>query len=213
MRKNRIFFILIAVFLLSAVVQVCGAASTYNYRNFETLISQLKSDWLIPNTKGEFHTFDDQTYSYAEINWYQWWTFDEARNFVLSMDLSWRSASQTPNNFNSGCGLVFREVDNFNFLFASLRMDGNLYVKGERNGKDLSYGTFYYGRPSLEATHNFTVIANEDNVRVLMDGRVLANIREVSNNRTGSLGFAVSSGTNKDWGTWCQFANVNYYTW
>ena len=208
---SYLFLFLLICVLFSA--QVCEAYSTYNYRNFDTLISQLKRDWLIPDTKGTTYTQDDYTKSYAEINWFSWNSFDTAKDFVLSMNVSWRSASSTPNTFNSGCGLVFRENGNSDYLYASLRMDGRLYFQGARNGRNLSYGDYYYGRYSLEATHNLTIIANDTNVNILVDGKQLANVRDVAINRSGWMGFSVSSGTNKDFGTWCQFTNVHYYVW
>lgn len=213
MRTNKRVIILVLVLLaVLAGFEICRAETRYSYQDFKTMVSELQRDWLV-SSGGTFHTVKDREYALAQLDKKKWWRFDEARNFVLSMNISWRSASETPNSYNSGCGLVFREVDTRNYLQASVNMDGFIRVSGRREKSFPDYGKYYYGKFSLEATHNLTIVANEENIKILLDGRLLANIREVLNNRTGSVGFCVWSGTNKDYGTWCGFSDINYYIW
>ena len=219
MRNSGKFVLLLSLLLVLISVQLCSAdavySTYYSYWNFDRLIRELKDNYVIPNTNGTFHTKSDQTLMLAKINWWQSESsFDSAQNFVLSMDMEWSSASLTPNTFNSGCGLIFRQTSNYaNYLYVSLRMDGHMYMFADRNKIETKYHDYYYGRASTTGTHNLTIVANGDNIRVIVDGEQLANYRDVIVNQYGAMHLVVHSGTNKDWGIKCNFRNINYYTW
>lgn len=213
MRIKFKFVFVFVILLVLAGTQICSAQTRYAYNNFDNLISQLKRDWVIPDTNGKFYTHADYNRAYANINKSVWNSFGDARNFVFSMNVAWRSATETPNTFYAGCGLMFRYTGKEDYLFASLRMDGRMYFKGRRNGKEVKYGDYYYGPARIEASHNLTVIANDDNVKILVDGVQLSNTRDVMINRSGSFGLTTLSGSNKDWGTGCTFTEINYYIW
>ena len=101
---------------------------------FGSMLEKLKKDGIISSSDGDSTYWGDYTDEWAQIGWYQWITFEHTNRFVFSANVSWDSASQTPNNFESGCGLMFNIGNgNSNHLLASIRMDGMIYFSGIRN--------------------------------------------------------------------------------
>ena len=81
------------------------------------------------------------------------------------------------------------------------------------NKVETKYHNYYYGHVQVMGPNNLTIIANESNIRVLVNGVQIADYRDVIVNRYGSMHLTVHSGTNKDWGILCEYENINYYTW
>lgn len=210
-KEYRIF--LLALILIIFNIHVCSAdPNTYDCKNFKNMISQFQEYSIVPDG-GEFHTSPDYSKAYANINKSTSYKItDSVKNFALSMTVSWDSASDIPNIANAGCGLLFRFNDS-TYITSILRMDGNLTASGVKTGKGMFTKKYYYGHANIEATHNLTVVANNDNVKIYIDGKQYANIMDVSITRSGDLRLITVSGTNKDWGTRCKFKNINYYTW
>ncbi len=109
---RRSFITLLFVLLLA--VSLCGAAAAQDSAaedTFYDLLDELEDDGLIGTTDGEATYYGDYEDAWAQIDYYQWITFQHADRFVFSADVSWASASTTPNNYAAGCGLVFNEGD------------------------------------------------------------------------------------------------------
>ncbi len=213
MRKSYKLYILAVLFVLLNIRICSGAPNTYSYKNFKKMIQQFQ-DYSIVGRGGKFYTAKDYSRAYANINRAAYKNIaDDVKNFALSMNVFWESASDTPNIANAGCGLRFRNASGAGSLSAVLRMDGNLTFSANRYGKRISNTKYYYGRANIEASHNLTVVANGDNVKIYIDGKQYANMREVSIIRGGALSLVTVSGTNRDWGTRCAFTDINYYVW
>ena len=179
---------------------------------FFDLLDDLSSKNVIPDG-GTYSDMDDYTDEWAQINWYQWNRFAKLRNFVFSANVSWESAHERPNTFSAGCGLVFRENGTDNMLEVSLRMDGYVYMDGYRSGTPLSYPKAGYGSSQIKATHQFVVVANGGTVTVYVDGVQEARWTDVAIKDNGYMGLATMSGTNKGFGTRCEWTDIYYYTW
>lgn len=190
--------------------------STYSQSaedEFRDLIGDLKANGSIPNVNGSFGFHEEYENEWAQINWYQWSSFDTAQNFVISADLTWKSASSTPNYEHSGCGFVFRAQDTDNNLYAAVNMDGRVHFGGYYYGRQLSYGGQKYGPVSTKGSAQMVLVVNGDTATVYVDGSRIAQQKSIALTGSGSLAFSVWSGTNKDYGTRCTFQNVYYYTW
>ena len=107
--------------------------------------------------------------------------------------------------FNSGNG-------NANHLLASIRMDGFVYIDCFRNYGELSYGKYGYGRPSTKGSAEFTLVVNEDRATVYLDGQRLVQKANLAIMGDG-VAIATLSGTNKDFGTRCNYKDIFFYTW
>jgi len=217
MSRNSVFQkVLLAVFLAACfgiAVLNCGQVQADAETDFENLLDKLYRDGAISTTNGETTAYNDYEDSWAQIGWYQWVTFQEADRFVFSATVEWASASQTPNNFESGCGVNFNMgYGNSDHLLASIRMDGLVYFTGFKNGRSLSYGTYKYGPPSIKGSTDFTLVVDRDKATVYIDGQRL--VRKADLPIMGDLvGLTTLSGTNKDFGTRCTWTDIFFYTW
>lgn len=194
------------------------AASVSGYdqsaeNEFRSLVADLKRSGIIPESNGDFRYHEDYENEWAYIRWYQWEGFDQAKNFVISADLEWHSASNTPNYADAGCGFVLRAEDTNNNLYAALNMDGKVHFGGIHEGAWLGYKSFSYGSHSTRGKAQLVVVANEGTISAYVDGSYIGQQVGVAINRSGSLAFSTWSGTNKDYGTRCNFRNVYYYVW
>lgn len=210
MRNFRRFLIFSAG--LIAFVLLFGTAFA-DAGDFEKLISDLKAEQLIPESEGKTTSYGSYTDNFAKMGFAQWFPFTTAEHFVLSANLSWVSASQTPNGAVSGCGIVFGvKQELLNYLMVSFRMDGNAYIKGSKNLMGLHYGMKYYSRPSMQGEGNLVLIVDGLSVTVYFNDNVLFSIPNAAIDGDG-IGYAVLSGTNKEFGTRCNFDDVYIYTW
>ena len=179
---------------------------------FDAFIDKLSKSGTI-SSGGETTYWGDYTDEWAQINWFQWIDFENAERFVLSTNVSWESAHERPNNFASGCGIIFNEGSGAgNYLMASLRMDGLIYFTGKRNNYDLSYGTYRYGKASTRGSADFILVVDGDKASVYINGeRVVtkASLPVMGDN----VGICTLSGTNKDFGTRCTWNDIYMYKW
>lgn len=217
MSRNTVFQKLLLAILLAAcfgfAVLNCGQVQADAEDDFNDLLDKLYRDGAISSKNGEITAYNDYEDSWAQIGWYQWLTFQEADRFVFSANVAWASASQTPNNFESGCGINFNMgYGNSDHLMASVRMDGLVYFTGIKNGRYLSYGTYKYGPPSVKGNTDFTLVVDRDKATVYIDGQRL--VRKADLPIMGDLvGLTTLSGTNKDFGTRCTWTDIFFYTW
>ena len=181
--------------------------------NFYNFLDELVEDRIIPDTDGSTTYYGDYDDEWAQIDYYQWVTFENAERFVLSANVSWTSASQTPNNYAAGCGIIFNAGSgSANHLLASIRMDGLVYFTGYRNNNWLSYGTYRYGRASTKGTADLVLVVDNDRAWVYLDGQRIvskANLQIMGD----SVGLCTLSGTNRDFGTRCEYKDIYFYTW
>ena len=180
---------------------------------FHSLIDDLKQSGAVPDSKGSYYFHEDYTQEWAKINWFKWQPFASAKNFVISADISWLSASRTPNYAESGCGFIMRETDDSNYLYAGVRLDGKAYLGGMRRGNRLSYGSFNFGTYSYKGDARLVLVVNENKMTAYVDGARMGKQQDIIVDDGGDLAFAIWSGTNKDYGIRCNFRNVFYYVW
>ena len=188
-------------------------ASSEAEEAFDKTLETLKIDGKIPSGNGIKTYWGDYEDEWAQIGWYQWTVFENLNRFVFSANVSWDSGSDKPNNFQSGCGLIFNSGSgNSNHLMASIRMDGLIYFTGMRGYNDLSYGTYSYGKPSIKGNADFVIVVDNDQATIYVDGQRIvqkANLPVMGD----EIGLCTLSGTNKDFGTRCTWKDIYVYTW
>ncbi len=215
MSRNLIFRNVLFAFLL--MVMLCAAGSVFAQDEeveeaFYAFLEELEDDGLI-KTNGTSTYYGDYEDEWAQIDYYQWLTFQHADRFVFSANISWASGSSTPNNYAAGCGVVFNSASgNANHLLASIRMDGNIYFDGIRNYKYLSYGKYGYGRPSVKGSADFVLVVDNDKATIYLDGQRVVRKADLPIMGDG-VGLATLSGTNRDFGTRCTYKDIYFYTW
>lgn len=213
-KKVLFVFLVMLMFLVPFSVRTaCAQIPKDADEAFHSMLDKLKREGVISSTDGESVYYGDYTDEWAQINYYQWLTFEHSNRFVFSATVSWTSASTTPNNFVAGCGVTFNSGSGSgNHLLASIRMDGLVYFDGFRNGYNLSYGTYKYDRPSIKGTKQMVLVVDGDKATMYLDGERFVRKADLPIMGDG-VGLSTLSGTNKDFGTRCEWEDIFFYTW
>ena len=189
--------------------------ATQVYEDFFAEVQSFYDDGYLPSLNGEYvelAPFEDE---WAQINWYQWWWFDDklvADTFVWSGHFSWESASMTPDI--SGCGFVFDVDTEDGSAYAVvldqsrvLVLDHDGYIVGTTRGT----GKVKF---SLPAEADITLIVNDEAKRiyVFVDDEFVGEYSIPLNEAIdGTIGFTILSGTNKDYGTRCEITDMQLW--
>ncbi len=124
---------------------------------------------------------------------------------------NWRTAMDTSDT--SGCGVVFGLVEKTNNneyygvvldksrVFFSIAKSGYYYELGKTRGT----GRLDFGNP---AEAELTLLVYDNQAYVYVDNNFIGEYT-LSNDKElrGKFGFGVISGTNRDYGTWCEVTN------
>jgi hypothetical protein len=166
----------------------------------------------ISSAKGSYDKLEDYEDSWAQIGWYQWLpTGYSPTNFILTTDVAWKSASRTPDP--SGCGFVFRLQDNDDHYLSFISVDGYVYAWSSVGNVTKSMGRGYYGSAKQAGSARLTLIMEDDEYRILVDDKLIKTITGFAGKlSTGDIGFTLVSGTNKDYGTNCEFTNIELWS-
>jgi hypothetical protein len=176
------------------------------------LVEQLAADGHLTKTEGTYYRLPDFYQSWAQIDWFQWWdTGYNPTDFVVRADMSWSSASDKANWWNSGCGFVFRSTSKDNLYMAHLALDGHVYLMRVAKGIPAQLGGGMYGKVGIpDGSAEMIVIVEGKSMTFLINGkRVL--FRQDTANPAGALAFTLVSGTNVGYGTRCKITNVDLW--
>lgn len=177
------------------------------------LVEELRDEGYVYADVGTYYPLDDFDESWAMINFFDAWRTDYApADFVLNADISWDSASDTANWFNSGCGFIFRSNRNSSgFYVVFLTLDGYVNLQHWNDAGPRSLGFSYYGRLDLpDGNANMTLVAEGSSIRVFINDR-LVHSRIDTKLESGELAYTLLSGTNAGFGTRCIFENVGLW--
>ena len=217
-RKRNVIFLfcfLTAVLLFSGILSGIAAEDTAADPElaFEEKIAGLEEKGLIPAASGTYLSLGDYEDSLALMGYVRKVPLMEAENFVISVHMAWESANRTPNTQTAGCGIIFNSGNgSSDYVLASVRMDGAVYITGLKYYTQLSYGKFFYGLPSVEGSADFLMIVNNQKASVYVNDQLIAtasNIPVMGN----EIGLGILSGTYQDFGNRCKFGDIRIYTW
>jgi hypothetical protein len=166
----------------------------------------------ISSTDGSYSMLSDYSDSWAQIDYFQWFpTGRQPKDFILRTDMSWSTASDRAEP-DSGCGFVFHETDQKDYYVVNLGLDGYVYSAIVRTYYE-SMGRGYYGKIDVPGEANFTLIVQGNRFDVLINDQFVKTYTgSQSTAASGGLGFTIMSGTNKGFGTRCEFKNVELWT-
>jgi hypothetical protein len=175
-------------------------------------IRELLTSGIISTSEGSYHPLQDFDASWAQINYYDFLLTGLAPvNFVLSAKVSWESASETANWWNSGCGFVFRMNSRGDHYLAYLGLDGWFYLYRNLDQTITLTGRGYYGEVMIpKGDAEIMLIVEGDWIVLYVNGEQVHRMQE-NTFSSGLLGYALISGTNKDFGTRCQMQDVELF--
>jgi len=173
----------------------------------------------ITTLAGKVKEFDDFSYDWAQLNWYNWLALDEtAADFYINAHFKWSNAYRNANE--SGCGFLFAIQENGDHYAAFLDRAKIVFLDADHRANYSKYvsaangtGRVKFDNPAdhpIEA--DFTLIVNDTHAYVLVDGDLvgtylLSQFRDLN----GEIGLSVLSGTNKDFGTRCEMTNIHVW--
>ncbi|HLO16621.1 MAG TPA: hypothetical protein VK206_17440 [Anaerolineales bacterium] len=171
----------------------------------------------LPSGEGTLTKLRSYNEESAQLGWYYSWPFGgyRATDFYLSGHFKWSSAYRSADL--SGCGFIFAKQENGDHYAVFLDRSKVLFVQTEEYyspiGPTRGTGRVNFGNPfdhSDEA--DFTLIVKGTHAYVLVDGELVGEYGlSQSKAIRGELGFALLSGTNKDFGTRCEITNLHVW--
>lgn len=199
-------------FLLSFLTPSPPPAEDPRAQQMAAQVEELRSQGFLARASGEYHPLPDFDASWAQINYYDWLpTGYEPRDFVLRAQAEWQSASEGANWWNSGCGFIFRlnaRGDHYLVLFA---LDGWVYLYRSVDRALAGVGAWQYAPTQATQAGAALMLAVEGaQIAIFTDGRLVGRVEDEALN-AGLLGYALASGTNKDYGTRCRMQAVELW--
>jgi hypothetical protein len=187
-------------------------SSTEQASDFASVIEQLYEDRVITSDQGNYYQVEDFDESWAQINWYQWWSTGlNLTNFVIRVDASWESASEIANFFSSGCGFVYSGSDENNHYATFLALDGRVHTYRMKHGIGTEMTGGYYGPlDTPEGNARILLAVDHHVVTVYVNEKKVVRFEDNSLGE-GDLALTLFSGTNKDFGTRCVMQNIEVW--
>jgi hypothetical protein len=181
--------------------------------------AQMVQDGSITYNKGVLYTVDDFEQSWAQRNWYQWWSFGyNLSDFVVMTHIDW----QIPEGGTfgtGGCGFAIRIKDNDNHLVLFLTPQSSASL-GAMTRSGFRYQSYHWQNPNNPNLSNiapattgsadFTVVAEKEFVSAYLNGERIYQWY-VALTSPGDMGYTIVSGTNKDFGIDCKFTNTRVW--
>jgi hypothetical protein len=178
------------------------------------LIQQLYDDGYLKSTQGKFLTMENFNQSWAQINWFRWWTYDIFLNdFVVRTNISWKTAGKGANIATSGCGFVFWvDEEGEQYYVAFLALDGNANLYRKHGGRLTRIGKGYYGNIDyLNGSAELMVIAEDKKIQIFVNGdQVFSRDNQMA--FSGEIAYTLLSGINTDYGTRCIFTDTQIWS-
>jgi hypothetical protein len=192
--------------------QTRDVAATQVYEEVFAEVQSYFENGYLTSTHGELYPMDDFEMELASIDAFDYGSgYDGVQNFAVWADVYWENAS--PVNFpeKSGCGFAYRLQENGNGYIAILSNDQIVMdvcddVSCRPVGTTQGTGRVQLGEPAQAA---LSLVVNEDHAYVLVDGRFIGEYTLLTDELRdpGTILYALLSGTNRDFGTHCEFSN------
>lgn len=195
-------------------------AATQRIEGYDSETQSYFDQGYLDTADGKFIEFEDFSYDWAQLNWYNWLPLGETvKDFYVSAHFKWSSAYRNANP--SGCGFLFAIQDNGNHYAIFLDRSQVLFLNadlslGYSTPVGLTRGTGYvkFDNPAdTPQEADFTVIVKGAYSYVLVNGEVVGEYTlSQSKNLTGDVGLSLLSGTNRDYGTRCEMTDIRIWT-
>jgi hypothetical protein len=191
-----------------------NATQTQAAVDLQTRIQGYVTDGFLPSANGKFSPLTDQTVELAQANYLNFQDAgfeDKVKNFAVWSDVKMSAATSVNYPRYSGCGFTFRLKENGDAYTAMMIKDRVLLTTCQNSrcyelGKTKGTGTLSF-QDSFQAT--LEVIVNDVHTYVLVDKQLIGEYTLSADKLIdpGYVAYSIISGTNKDYGTRCEYSN------
>ncbi len=189
-----------------------GLSATAQSNNMKADMEKLAEEKLVSSAAGTFYRVQDFTGEWAKLSYYHWWPLNrKPSNFAIRADVAWDSAMPNSNPSKAGCGFVFHENGPDNLHMTLLNLDG--IVRNYRIEKKVftNLKGNYAGKFKIPAdSAKIMLVVDYQWITIFVNGKRVVRFED-NHLKDGGLAFAVSSGSNNDFGTRCSFTNVELW--
>jgi hypothetical protein len=193
-------------------------SATQQASDLQTRIQGYVKNGYLTSNQGNFSNLQDATFDLAKMNYFNFQDAgyeDQTKNFAAWAHVKLSSASAVNYPEYSGCGFWFRLNDNGDGYAAMVAKD-RVIVASCRNSSCREVGkTRGSGRLDYEGDFeaNVELIVNDTDVHFLVEGKPIGEYTLSSDYLTdpGYFAYTQISGTNKDYGTRCEFSNAGLW--
>jgi len=186
--------------------------ATQDVTAFRLLIQQYFDSGYIPSINGEYQRVDDYSDQYAEQGYYRSvLTGLKAGVFILRADV--RIENFQDDFPRAGCGFIYHAgqfSQNNEVIFLS--QNGNAYYyRPINNPRRYEIRANYYAEIPNPATVSLTLVVNKRDSYFFVDNKLIFQINTLSTSLLSNWGFAIVSGSSKEFGTRCTFTNIEFW--
>jgi hypothetical protein len=198
--------------------------ATQQYEDFVSLVQKFHEAGQITTTEGDYKKLDDFSDELAMEYGYQWSpTGRDSKDFIIRAVFDWEVANQ--KNY-SGCGYMFRqESESHSYMIALDALNGVFFTYTQLGSLPggpatvLSFTVPAAKRSRLPDLGNnpyhaiFTLIVNEFKAYTYVNDEFFTehNLKHDTLTDPGPLSFMVLAGSATDFGTRCNFSNVEIW--
>ncbi len=194
-----------------------NATKTYVYDQLFSQVQRFQQEGLIPETKGKYLALDNYENNFAQVGWLRYRHMQyQFKYFVYRGHVEWSTALDT--NKTSGCGVVFalQLKEGQNEYFGVILDKSRIYFSAIRSGgyydlgKTRGSGHLNFGNP---AEADLTLLVYDYKAFVYVDDEFVGEYTLPKKSElNGYFGYAIISGTNRDYGTKCKITDSRIWS-
>jgi hypothetical protein len=187
--------------------------ATQRARAMSNIIHVLYDEGAVTELGGVYKQIDDFTTTFNKSGYYQMhYSNYAAKYFVLRANLLWDNAGEEISYPTAGCGLVFAYQDINNHYRVFLNLDGNVRLHHMQNGEFTIASIDYVGPLKQPAGHaNIILAVDAGMISVYINNQLITRYYD-ENIQEGDLAYAVAAGSNINYGTLCEFKEIELWT-
>lgn len=199
---------------LQAQTQIAVVQATEQASRIYDVVQTLYDGGYITTTDGYFQDLPEYDATWAQIGYFTLEPIRDSfvKDFVLVVDVTWEASDKATEFFRSGCGIAFRiDDEGSEYYVFFLSFDGKMnFFQLENNRGALSKKN--WGKVEAMADSATYIIAVEGiNFQVFNDQFERKDMRNGAALEDGFLAFMLASGSNRDFGTHCNFTDVDLW--
>lgn len=159
-----------------------------------------------------FIALPESELSWAQRSYYDWLTDGQvAADFLAAAELTWEVAGSDANWSQCGCGFVFRLNARGDHYLIYLGLDGHVYLYRNLEGSQVLLADWYAGPVDIPAGEGeLALAARGGQLCAWVEGLELGCVEDEML-ASGLFGYAVASGTNREYGVRCAYRSAGLW--